>query len=215
MKRGVLYVAFGDNARLEVISSVASLWQYNDLDVTVVCDSPVDLNGAEFVRFEGSGDPLRRSRLAKLSLNLLVRDKWDCFLYLDADTRVRGDLSSGFDLLEDGWDIALTPSVHQVGEGAGLMHHVGEDEREVTLSEYINPQPLALQAGVMFVKCNHRTDKLFALWRSEWRKWFGQDQAALLRALEAAPAKVWMLGRPWNTGDRNDALIEHLFGRAR
>ncbi len=215
MKCGVLYVAFGDKARLEVISSVASLWQYNDIDVTIVCDSPLDLSGAKFVKFEGLADPVQRSRLAKLTLNVLAGNKWDCFLYLDADTRVRGDISPGFSLLEGGWDIALAPSSHQLGEGAGLMHHIGEDEREATLEELSNPHVLALQAGVMFVKCNRSTDALFGLWRSEWHKWQGQDQAALLRALEAQPVKVWLLGHPWNTGDRSDALVEHLFGRAR
>jgi len=215
MKRGVIYVAFGDNARRETISSVASLWQHSDLDVVIVCDRKLDLDGAEFVFFRGSQDLIKRSRLAKLNLNLLARKRWDCFLYLDADTRVRGDISTGFQLLEDGWDIAMTSSTHQIGEGAGLMHHIELQEREATLMELLNPEVLALQAGVMFIKCNASTDALYGLWRSEWKRWAGQDQAALLRALESAPVKVWLLGRPWNTKGRGGAVIEHLYGRAR
>jgi hypothetical protein len=161
--------------------------------------------GARFVKFAEPG-PL--ARWAKLNVDKLVPRSWESFVYLDADTRVHGSLQAGFDILADGWDLAMTASTKQ---GAESMWHIGVDERRRTIEEICNPFPLQLQGGLMFVKQNARTAALFGRWREEWGRWRDKDQAALLRAFARVPVKLWLLGRDWNGG----ALVRHRYGMAR
>lgn len=199
-----MYVAFGASARLAAKLSIESLLRCNDVPVVVVCDgqpgavSPQAVN----VPFDRPGPGARR---AKLNVDKLVPQEWRAFAYIDADTFVHADLSPGFAIVEDGWDVAITPSAHQ---GAELFWHVSAPERRATVAEIADAGPLQLQGGVLFVCQNERTAALFAAWRAEWERWRGPDQAALVRALYRCPLRVWLLGRPWNGG----ALIHHRWG---
>lgn len=204
--RGVIYVAFGEAARREAEMSIRSLRTCgNAMPVAVACDGPLRHVGP--VARVPFGDPGPGARWAKLNADLLAPQAWHSFLYIDADTRVRGDLSAGFAVLADGWDVALAASDHQGGE---LLWHVSEEERRVTAREW-GHVPLQLQCGVMFVRRNEATACLFAAWREEWRRWGDQDQGAFLRALRRVPVRVWLLGKAWNGG----AVVAHLFGRLR
>ena len=202
--RGAVYVAYGEAARREAVASIASLREHNDLPVFCISDVKLDtrLNGA-VIGFPGGAG----ARGAKLSAESFVQD-WDQFVYIDADTRIRVDISAGFDILDDGWDIAMTPSANQ---GDDAFWHVGADEVSATLQEIGNPEPLQLQCGMMFVQRNRRTEELHEIWREEWQRWHDQDQAAFVRALHRCPVRLWLLGRPWNGG----ALIKHRFGAIR
>ena len=204
--RGAVLVAFGDKARCEARLAIAALNRTNDLPVVVVADRPIE--GAQYVPFEWPGPG---ARWAKLNVDRLIPDSWKSFAYLDADTRVHDDLSPCFEIVEAGWDVAMAFSANQ-GDGAtGLLWHVGDEEREETLDELGSGEPLQLQAGVMFVRRNERTRALYETWREEWGRWQGEDQAALLRAINRVPLHIWILGRPWNGG----ALIAHRFGACR
>ena len=185
---GVVYVAIGDNAQREAGLSIKSLRRHNDLPVTVIDD------------FDNPG---KGARWAKLNIDRLV--EYDRVLYLDADTRIHGDVSSGFKIL-DSWDMAIAASENQ---GVEVFRHIKNSERLQTVRE-VGYVPMQLQAGVMFFH-RRRCTKLFKTWRQEWQRWRDQDQAALARALSIQPVRVWLLGREWNGG----GLIEHLFGRAR
>ena len=149
----------------------------------------------------------QRSRLAKV--RLFSWTPYKDTLYLDADTRVQGDISAGFDILDDGWDMAMTPSANQPGDGFWLWH-VGDEEREET-RRYYDTEPIQLQGGMFFVRRNDWTRTLCDAWTDEWRRWGDEDQGALLRAMKACPVRLWMLGRDWNGGE----LVNHLFGRTR
>jgi lipopolysaccharide biosynthesis glycosyltransferase len=198
---GALIVAYGANARREATYAIDALAEHMPgLPVAVISDSP--LGSARWI-FMDQRD--KGARWAKLNLDNLT--PFDHTLYMDADTRVNGDLSAGFGILCDGWDIAIATSDRQRGE---LCWQCAEDERQATRQETAT-EPLGLQAGVMFAAKNDRTTKLFATWRREWERWQGQDQGALLRALYASPARVWLLGRDWNGGK----LVTHRFGMAR
>ena len=192
--RGVVFVAIGDKAQREAHESLYTLNKWNDFPVKVIDQITGNWNSR-----------VSASRWAKL--NLFELAPYQSILYLDADTRVRGDVSGGFDMLDDGWDMAMSFSTQQ---GHDLFWHVGDQEVDLTLRE-IGRTPLQMQAGVMFVNRNDRTLKLFEVWRLEWSRWRDQDQAAFIRALDIAPVKLWLLGRPWNGG----ALIAHLCGRCR
>jgi lipopolysaccharide biosynthesis glycosyltransferase len=150
-------------------------------------------------------NPGRPGRWAKVNL-----DKWSPFdqaLYLDADTRIHGDLSAGFDALENGFDIAIVPSKWQ----GRPLHHLMEDERAVTLAELGDSRPLMYNSGVIYWRRSERTARLFDVWAEEWRRWEQHDQGALMRALERSPVRVWVLGSAFNGG----GVVEHLFGRAK
>ena len=191
--KGVVYVAFGERSQAEAQKSRETLYQFSELPVIIVSTPEPGLSDFE------------NSRWAKTNLDNL--SPFDLTLYLDADTRVRQDISAGFKIIEDGYDLALSFSEHQ---GADCLWHIDEEERNLTL-EMCGYLPLQLQAGVMFVRKSKEIREFFENWRYEWRFFCLQDQAALLRALSYTPLKVWLLGRPWNGG----AVINHNYGRCR
>jgi len=195
---GVVYIAYGWRAVKEAGYSIATLRQHNDLPVTVIGER---VQGAEHVEFDGHNS---MGRWAKCNLDRLT--PYAHTLYLDADTRIHGNVSAGFTLLQD-WDVAMAPSTVQ---GDGILWHVSEEEREATYAE-LGRHLLQLQGGMMFWRKNERTAAFFQAWREEWERWRGQDQAALLRALHRTPLRLWLLSNEWNGG----SLIEHRYGAAR
>ncbi len=196
-----VYIAYGDAARKEARLSIKSLRQHNQRKVMVVSDKRLGIG--KFHKLDaGPGTP---GRWAKVNLDGLGFDQ---ACYLDADTRVYDSLQGGFDILNAGWDMVIVPSTQQ---DDGLLHHVSEVEREATFSELGTSDVLQLQGGAFWFRRNERMAALFEAWREEWLRWKDQDQAALLRALNRAPVKLWLLGRPFNGG----AVVGHRFGMAR
>lgn len=202
---GVVFVAYGNNARAETRKAIAALCAVSTLPVAVLCARPMKIDGVQDIIFQDSSFG---ARLAKLNMDQFAPESWENVLYLDADTRCKCDPSSLFDILNDGFDMALSFSENQDGR---VLQHVEEQERQHTTDILCNPRPLQLQAGVMAFRRNADTLRLFEAWRDEWRRFGQQDQAALLRALDRVPVRVWIMGRNWNGGE----CMEHLFGRAR
>jgi hypothetical protein len=199
---GVCFVAYGAAARKECQQAIRALRRHHDWPITVVAEGPIE--GVRHV-YAPRLDP--GARLAKLNLDTV--SPYDHTLYMDADTRTKGDLSAGFAVLADGWDIALAPSPRQDGDALG---NCPEADREATWAALGARHVLALQAGVMFWRRCEAVSRLFAAWREEWRRFRQMDQAALLRALWRAPVRVWILGSEWN-GARGE-LVTHGYGRA-
>lgn len=191
--RGVAYIAYGANALKEARLSIESLKMHNNLPVVMIGDTP-DCH-VNMTRRDKGG------RWAKVNLDNLV--PFDDVLYIDADTRIYGDLSAGFDVLDDGWDVVITPST------ADWLWHVSDDERDATRLE-AGRFIAQLQGGLFFFN-KQRTKRFFELWREEWLRWKCQDQGALLRTLYKEPVRVWSFGKPWNGG----TLVAHRFGAAR
>lgn len=193
--RGVCFVVYGETAEFEYQQAREVLRRHN---------LPIFVQRSRVESFGPLSD-MQQSRYAKVSTMA-----WSPFtdtLYLDADTRVLGDLKAGWGALCHGWDIAITPSQNQ---GHDWLWHVGEDERKYT-REALGFEPLQLQAGVFFVRRSPATSQLFSRWRNEWLRFKGQDQAALLRALYALPVNVYLLSRHFNDG----AVISHRWGAIR
>ena len=197
-----MFVAYGDSARQECAKAIYSLRQHHDWPVTVMAEGPIE--GAAHV-YAPRLDP--GVRLVKLNMDTL--SPYESTLYLDADTRVRGDLSAGFGVLADGWEMAIAPSPRQHGDALG---NCSERDRDATWETYGTRWLLALQGGVMFWRRCEAMSRLFAAWREEWARFRQMDQAALLRALWQVPVRLWLLGHDWN--ERNGALLSHLHGRA-
>lgn len=191
-------MAYGLRARQETEEAIRFLRAHNDLPVTVVGER---VNALDHIGF---GDP-GTGRWAKINLDLLT--PYDDTLYLDADTRIHGDISAGLRVLADGWDMAICPSTKQ---GTELLWHVDEAERKATFKE-LGHDLLQLQGGVIFFRKSPEVHALFQAWREEWQRWRDQDQAALLRALYRCPVRLWLLDNEWNGG----SLIEHRYGAAR
>lgn len=200
--RGVVYVAYGENARRECGYSVESLRRTgNKYDVSAICDKPIAGVGHVHMAERDVG-----GRWAKLNLDLL--SPYNETLYLDADTRILGRLDAGFEILADGWELVIAPSFLQ---GDEKLWHIGKDERLDTFTTWGTSDILQLQGGVFwFRKCETIT-RFFGAWRQEWERFGVNDQAALLRALWRVPVKVWLMGRDWNGGD----IVAHYYGRAR
>jgi lipopolysaccharide biosynthesis glycosyltransferase len=190
LNKGIVYIAYGKKAQVEVKQVVKQTRRF--------------VNGITIIDETVFQDSSFGARAAKLNLDIL--SPYDITLYLDVDTQVNQDISIGFEIIEDGWDIAIVPSGRQ---GYDVLGHIPEDDRNFTL-EYLDTEPLNLQAGVFFF--NRLTTKpLFEMWRQEWQKFKQYDQAAFLRALYQCPLKVWTLGNPWNS--QGGAIIDHQFGR--
>ena len=176
---------------------IASLRQFHDWPVMAVADQQV--TGADVIyRFE---EPGWGARWAKLNLDKLA--PWPSYLYLDADTRVCGDLSAGFDILADGWDMAITASKHQE---TNWLWQASEEER----AETGNALKLSLQGGVFYARQCERIHQFLDTWRAQWLRFGHIDQGALIRALYQCPVRLWLLDRTYNDGE----LIEHRWGRA-
>lgn len=192
--RGVVMVVYGDAAEIALNRAALALSE--------VCPAlPVTVHRE---RVPGYTD-MQQSRHAKVTM--LDWSPYQYTAYLDADTQVYQDISAGFEALENGFDLAITPSQNQ---GERMLWHCGERDKAETLTA-VGAESLQLQAGVMFVARNARTRALFDGWRAEWEKYRDQDQGALLRALYQCPVKVWLLGQPWNGG----AVCAHHWGSIR
>lgn len=186
---GIVYAACGQNAAKEAAESIRTLKNYNRYPV-------------EIITTEGEGLPGRWAKTKLFSLS-----PFDFTLFLDADTRIHGDISWGFKVLADGWDLIIVPS-----RTTGIpLHSLDEGERLSTLKELGDVFPLMLNTGVMWFRKNERMRKLFDEWHAEWLRWKRHDQGAFLRALRKNPVKIFIAGRSFNGGE----VIEHLFGRAR
>ena len=199
----ISFVVYGEAARRELSPALTALRKVSTLPVAVITDAKTAHKDVDHVLFD------RRDRGARWSkLNLDTLSQFENTLYMDVDTRVKGDIFAGFNILADGWDFVVTASHYQAG--AVFRHINNESEKTITLNELANGEPLQLQGGVFFFAKNERTYKLFQAWREEWERFEDQDQAALLRALDRAPVRVWLLSQMFNGGE----LVEHLFGRA-
>jgi len=198
MDKGVMYVAYGRKAYNEAVASIETLRKFHDWPVLVVGDKPI--KGAKHSNWKDRGTP---GRWAKVNLNRVTN--WEYTLFLDADTRIHGDLSLGFTLLERGYDLVMVPSRPQHNE---MLRHLGKQERRTTMRE-LPLDPLQLNTGVMWF--GPGATPLFELWSKEWERWKDKDQGAFLRALYKHPVNLAVLGWPFNS--QNGEVVEHRFGK--
>jgi len=198
---GAIWIAFGMNAQTEAAKSKKSFLEYNRFPTRVLTDAsfptPKDLTTDQ------------KAHWAKVNADLW--SPYDYTLLLDADTRVKGNLSLGFKILRDGWEIVLIPSIPPL-PGIFLWTLSGTEKRG-TLEELGTWKHMMLNTGVMYFQKTCRVRKLFEAWRSEWLRYKDRDQGAFLRALRYCPVNLWLLGSPFNSAEGD--VVEHLFGRAR
>ena len=193
--KGVCYVALGQNARREMKASRATL---KDLPSTVF-DTWDQVSGVTIVQ---------QAHLAKT--RVFEWSPYDYTLLLDADTRVMGDLSFGFLLLEAGWDIVMVPSLPP--RENLVLWHLSPKEKEHTINSLGNWGHIMLNTGVLFFRKSEAVQRLFTAWEHEWNLFKGPDQGAFLRALRQHPVKIFLLSQAYNSA--KGSIVKHLFGRA-
>lgn len=192
--RGVCLIAYGRKAEQEAHECLKSVLRFNSW--------PHCFAGDQIEQAPDYTD-VQKSRWAKVTL-----DRWSPFdrtLYLDADTRVQGNISAGFDMLDDGFEVLIAASAQQ---GNQNMWHISREEREKTFDQYQCDEVLQLQGGVFWFRQCEAVRRFFEAWRVAWLEYRQFDQAALLRALHMAPVRLHVLGWPFNGG----ALIAHRYG---
>lgn len=199
--KGAVYVAFGANAAQEATVSAKTLKEHNPrLGIKILKELdglPAGLSGGQ------------QAHLAKASA-----DAWSPFeptLLIDADTRVKGDLTFGFRVLKEGWEVVMVPSVPD--HSGRVLWHLKEPERQMTFQMLGTWRHVMLNTGLIFFRKTPNVRRLFQVWREEWFRFKDRDQGALLRALRHCPVYLWLLGKPYNSTDGE--IVEHLFGRAK
>jgi len=209
-KNGIIFSAYGQEARNEALACIESIRraiQNYKLDIGIAVSSDDIAAFRLYADFFEEKYDSPFGRLAKLSA-----DRWTPFqntLYLDADTRVNGDISPIFQMLETGFEFVATLSPQQ---GKNWLWHIDKTERLATESA-IGYLPIQLQGGVWGFRKTNNTRKFFANWRKAWKKYPDNypDQAALTWAIHHSPMKIGLLGHTYNGG----AAIAHRFGAAR
>ena len=182
---GIVYIVYGNRARLEFEQSKRTLqndWPVFVIDETVCRDI---------------GKPGRNAKTQLYELS-----PFEYTLFLDADTRVHGDLSIGFNMLRDGWELIMVPSYD-----TSFPKILKLDEWE-TMKD--RQWPRMLNTGVMWFKKTIRISGLFKTWHREWLQFKDRDQGAFMRALVNNPVQLFLLSKAYNSGE----VVEHLFGRA-
>jgi len=145
-------------------------------------------------------NPVQASR--DLKTRIYDWSPYDQTMYVDADTRFRTDPAIGFDLLDTGYDLVIAPSCRQTSD---WLWKVGDAERIETATKLL---PMAsLQGGMFWFGRNKQTERFFQIWHEEWLRYKGQDQAALLRALNREPLAIWLVSQ--------ERFIDHKWGHAR
>lgn len=204
MIRGVCYSAYGAEAVKEAKASIASLSVSNPgLAVCVVSDDPKPFRQIAPILIPYPSDPFGRN--AKLSMEKL--SPFALSLYLDADTRIYGDLSLFFNALEDGFDFVATLSLNQ---GDKWLWHIEEDEREKVLSE-IGFFSAQVQGGVWGFRKTDAVKDFFGEWRNLYAGAGEREQGRMQLAFHRKPMKTYFVGRDFNGG----AIVSHRFGQAR
>jgi hypothetical protein len=199
--RGVLYVAYGKQARRCAEAGMDSFKLHNPgIEVALVSTEPT---GVEDI-FIHQPDSDIGARDQKTRIYDLAPDHWEYILYLDADTEIVADISFLFDALTDGWDLVICKNPGKYHTARKMVRSDNKDECAVTFEQIGTDEVMQLNGGVFSFQRNPRTQAFFSAWHREWEKWGKRDQAALLRALWQHPLRVYYLGNEWNTILRPD-----------
>jgi hypothetical protein len=214
-KAGAICVAYGVPAR-DCARRLIPSWQthMSDYPIALVSDEPINvIETLPSVFIEHSDDDIG-ARSVKTDLYNVAPQEWKHVLYLDADTEIIADVSQLFRWLKSGFDfvICTNPSAHATIENG--KRDDNQDEMEETIDLLGSGDLFQMNGGVFGFTRNTRTKKLMNAWHSEWRRYGGRDQFALLRALHNNPVKLLVLGNEWNTIIRSgvDLSVEDSAG---
>lgn len=225
-ERGVIYYAWGDEARRQAMRSIMSLWHHNP-------DMPILILGSEKTRqaFDGCPparaeimkvDPFRKTKTrrrrpwgmeflaGRVSPLLYGLSPFQLSLYVDTDTEFVASPEPWFRWLEN-WDIVVTETQFR------SVNNFHGDPMEFGWTRWFlgGGDIIYHNAGIFAWRRNEAVKKLFHLWSEEWARFQNWDpQVALLRALARSEALFLTLPYTWNCRDFDEAkYIYHQFGQ--
>jgi len=218
--RGVVYMAWGENAIAQAEHSMRSLWRFApEMPVLVVGDAdahgrfniyrnvtvrtiPVD----PFDMDQKAGHKFLAGRVKPLLYDLA----FDETLYGDADTEFVASPVRGFELLQQ-WELVLAEQSKRSSLGKSPFLRC---EREDTVLLLGTGELVYHNSGMLFWKRCPAVAELMRMWTHEWQRYQGWDeQIALLRALFYAHVLFLTVPYTWNCKDAQKAtLLHHAYG---
>lgn len=191
--RGIYCVAFGDPARRCALRMMTSAKKHMpDIPIALCSDRPI---GPESVLIKQPDSDVG-GRRAKLRAYELAPAEWQSILYLDADTEITAPVYQFFQWVEDGWELVIC---RDVGE---TLHSFQRKNNMLELHQLETQvgtlYALQFNGGVWAFRRCAATKSFMERWRKEWEVHAQRDQGALIRALYAAPLKIYVLENEWN-----------------
>jgi hypothetical protein len=208
-EKGVLYVAYGDNAREQARGSIQTVRvKAHGLPVAVVSNTPLMAADHQIYHPEADkGARTQKTQMYRLS-------PFEQTLFLDADTEMLSSPATGFELLKY-VDLVLCQDVTRNFADDHWKPH-NKDEVAATISAIGIAQHMYFNSGVIFFRRNERVAALMDAWYEEWQRWSLHDQMALLRAIHRCPVRIAPMRAPWNTHRQSEAkFIFHKHRAAR
>lgn len=190
----IIWMAWGKDFVQEAIASVGSTSHINastciitDAETALAMNLKQSFDQVVVADFEH--DP---SHLRKAEIWSWVPEGYDVYLFLDADTRVIGDISFGFEkAMQHG--IAMVPAAHYC-----LDYFWGFD-RIMKLEEVEPRGQLLYNSGVIFFTRTPINQSLFFKWRELANKYGGKfDQSYLTLAMELMNIHPYVLSPNYN-----------------
>jgi hypothetical protein len=201
-KRGVFYVAFGKQARDCAIAAIDSFKRYfPEIPVALASDSPLGIEDYFIQR----PDVDIGARLAKVMMFDLTPASWSHVVYLDADTEIIARNELLWQVVEDGWDMAICKNPTRFHVATNMRRPDNQGDCDETFRITGTDNIIQWNGGVLSFQRNERTKMFFDTWVVEWNRYGKRDQSALIRAMWACPLKLYVLGNEWNTVTRYDS----------
>ena len=156
MKRGVLYIAFGENFLKEMLISAESVKKHNpDLHITAFVDKPVD---SEYV----DKCVLIRAKHLRPKIDYIIMSPYEKTLFLDTDTIIDYNIEDMYDLL-DNFDLAAT---HDLARKRKKYSEVIPEYGDIPYSFS------EVNTGVMVFNKSDKVTTLFKKWRENFYKYY-------------------------------------------
>ena len=168
--------------------------------VPVCLVGEVPLGCGEIFRYAADADV--GARIAKTRIYDLAPAEWEYVVYLDADTELIAPVPFLFEALAAGWEFLICHNPARY-INVGLMRRPDNGtEVDALVAQLGSGEFIQYNGGVFGFRRCAATAELLHRWHTEWLVYGQRDQAALDRALEAVPVRVYPLGTAWNTVTR-------------
>jgi hypothetical protein len=227
---GIMYMAFGEQAKGAVSKSIASIKRLN-LHIPIVLVGDVQINDIPQITWSGIQPRDKDGDLGflagRVKPHLYHLSPFQKTLYLDADTLVKKDIVAGFDFLDDA-DICVSYHVKPNGD----IWYVDEIFSDPLLSPPISPNSVKereitqrmigdqrmpfINSGVIFFRTANNVQHFFETWYEEWQVFSDWDeQMSWHRTMCRCPdVKVKLLDPIWNQKyESRDTVILHYMGK--
>ncbi len=183
---GIVYIATGEAYARAAVDAATSARAHNP-DLPIILFTDQNVHGGPFTRIEPIEHPLMRSKV-----DYLGRTPFERTLYLDSDTRVAGDLTGMFALL-DRFDLAVA--------------HVGKRHAEKHLVPWRGGVPRSFpqhNCGVLLYRSTLSMLEFLNSWQVAYREaGVRQDQVTFRELLWRSDLRYYVLPPEWNTRRRS------------